>query len=72
MKSYLVERVAIINGFKDISYIGKDCSCHNNISDFAPVQFFGRKNEANACLYRYMYGSSNCEVLDIKVIEVSA
>ncbi len=71
MKSYLVERVAIVNGVKDISYIGKDYSSYNNIRDFAPVQFFSRKNEANACLYRFMYGSSNCEVLDIKVIEVN-
>ena len=70
MRRYLVERLAIINGVKDISYIGTDYSCYNNIKSFASLQFFRRKNEANACLYKFMFGSSNCEVLDIKIIEV--
>ena len=72
MKRYLVKRLAIINGVKDVSYIGQDYSCYDNIRDFRPVQFFSRKNVTNDCLYKYMYGSSNCKVLDIKIIEVNA
>ena len=70
MEKYLVKREAIINGIKDISYIGGNFSCYENISYFSLEQFFTRKNVANACMHRLMYGSLNCKVLNVEVIEV--
>ncbi len=70
MKKYLVKRVAIVNGIKETSYIGKDYCQYDSISDFIIQQYLTHKNLANAIKNNLMFGSLNCKVLSIKVIEV--
>lgn len=70
MKKYLVKRTAIRNGVKETVYIGKMGTCYSNINDFAYINLFSKKMTAQNCMYEYMYGSNNCKVLNIEVVEV--
>lgn len=70
MKKYLIKRTAILNGIKEASYIGNDCCLYDEINKFTPLQFINNKNTAKAILNRFFYGSLNCKVLNIEIIEI--